>query len=302
MILMNKKPNNILLHIEAIITSIVWGTTFVSTKELILHGMVPEQIMLLRFLLAYICIWTISPHKIFSNHWKDELLFVLLGMSGGSVYFLAENTALKYTQACNVSILISITPLLTAITSSFFYKSEKKGKQLLAGAVVALIGVSCVVLNGHFVLKLNPIGDVLTLFASFTWVLYGLILKKLQINGYSPIFITRKVFFYGIITILPVFPISGTNLGLSLLNNSVVIGNLCFLGIIASFLCYLSWNYVIDKIGVVTATNYLYLNPLATFIASSLVLRERITSISILGGLMILVGVYLSQKQKLIRK
>ena len=142
-------------HIEAILTSVVWGTTFVSSKVLISHGLTPEQIMLLRFILAYVCIWLISPKQLWAKSWQDELLFVLLGLSGGSLYFLAENSALKFTQACNVSIIISVTPLLTAIATSLVYKGERMGRALIIGAFVALVGISFVVLNGQYVLKLN---------------------------------------------------------------------------------------------------------------------------------------------------
>jgi len=284
-------------HIEAILTSVVWGTTFVSSKVLISHGLTPEQIMLLRFILAYVCIWLISPKQLWAKSWQDELLFVLLGLSGGSLYFLAENSALKFTQACNVSIIISVTPLLTAIATSLVYKGERMGRALIIGAFVALVGISFVVLNGQYVLKLNPIGDLLTISASLMWVVYGLILKKLQQREYTSVFVTRKVFFYGILTILPVFPIMGEGIPWNELCDFTVLANLCFLGIVASFLGYLAWNYVVNQLGVVTATNYLYLNPLATFITSSIVLQERITIVSLIGSLMILSGVYLSQKK-----
>ena len=295
---MKNQKSNLLFHMEAIITSVVWGTTFVSTKVLIIHGLLPEQIMLFRFILAYICIWIISPRHFFSNHWKDELLFLCLGLTGGSLYFLAENTALQYTQACNVAILVSITPLATAIVMSLVYKSEKKGKYFYMGAVFAFVGVILVELNGHFILKLNPIGDILAFSAVATWVCYGIILKKLQMKGYSSVFITRKVFFYGIITILPVFLLRSTGLSLEKLDTFPVLFNLAFLGIVASFLCYLSWNYVINKVGVITATNYLFLNPLATFITASIVLHEEITMIAILGCILILSGVYFTQIKK----
>lgn len=72
--------------------------------------------------------------------------------------------------------------------------------------------------------------------------------------------------------------------------------NLIFLGIVASSIGYLAWNHTIDKIGVVGTTNYLYLNPLATFITSAIVLHEQITLISIVGGILILGVVYPSQK------
>jgi drug/metabolite transporter (DMT)-like permease len=287
-----------IFHLEAILTSVIWGTTFVSTKVLIEHGLTPEIIMLCRFLLAYIFIWFISPHKLFAKNLKDELLLVGVGLTGGSFYFLAENTALRFTQACNVSILISLTPLLTAIASSFFYRSEKMNRSLIGGAVVALFGVSLVVFNGHFILKLNPIGDILTIVASIFWMFYGVILKKLQQEQYSSIFITRKVFFYGIVTILPTFLFTHENINFSIFCDVTVWSNFLYLGLVASLLCYLSWNYVVNKIGVVTASNYLYLNPLSTFITSAIVLHERITPIAILGAAFILSGVYVSQKTK----
>jgi drug/metabolite transporter (DMT)-like permease len=295
---MNTNNHTLLNHLQAILTSVVWGTTFVSSKVLINHDMTPAEILLFRFAIAYLCILPLSHHTLWCKNWKDELWMVALGMAGGSVYFLAENTALEYTQACNVSILISVTPLLTALATPLFFRGEKLSKSVYWGAPVALIGVACVVLNGHFILKLSPLGDILTICASLIWVGYGIILKKLQTHEYSSLFITRKVFFYGVITILPVIALSGHHLTLATFTDGAVIGNLIYLAVIASFLGYLAWNYVVDKIGVVTTTNYLYLNPLATFITSAIVLHENITMIAIIGGLLILSGVYLSQKKE----
>jgi drug/metabolite transporter (DMT)-like permease len=289
--------HNIKYHFEAIFTSMIWGITFVSTKVLMTAGLSPEEIMLLRFILAYIFIWTISPRRLWANSLKDELLLVVLGMMGGSFYFLAENIALQYTQACNVSILLSIIPLLTALVTPIFFKSQHITKPLIFGASVALIGVVFVVLNEHTQLKLSPKGDLLTVLASVMWVTYGLILKRLQHRGYTSEFITRKVFFYGIVTIIPFFPIIGSTIHFSVLTSFSVWFNLCFLGIVASFLCYLSWNRVVDRLGVVTANNYLYLSPLATFVVSAMVLNERITPVAIVGSLLILLGVYFAQKK-----
>lgn len=298
---MNQSKGSAIFHIQAILVSVIWGTTFVSSKVLITHGLTPAQIMLIRFFIAYVCIWFISPRKLWSNSIKDELYMLGLGLTGGSLYFLAENTALEFTQASNVSIIISVTPLLTAIAASIVYKSEKINKMLYWGATISLLGIIFVVLNGHFILKLSPLGDILTLIASLMWVIYGIILKKLQQGGYSSAFITRKVFIYGILTILPSIYF-GPEMKLSILCDFTVISNFIFLGIIASFLCFLSWNYVVNKIGVITATNYLYLNPLATLITSAIVLQERITIIAILGGVMILSGVYLSQKKNTVSR
>lgn len=292
------KQTKTLIHILAILISVLWGTTFVSSKVLINHGLLPSQIMFLRFMLAYFCMLAIAGRRLFAKSFKDEMLLAGLGLAGGSLYFMAENTALQFTQACNVSILISLTPLFTSLTAVLLYKNERITRFLIWGGLLALAGVVLVVFNGHFVLKLSPIGDILTLTASCLWVVYSVILKRLNNSGYSSAFITRKVFFYGIITILPFLILGNSHFQFSILTNVTVLGNLFYLGILASFIAYLSWNYVVKKLGIIASTNYLYLNPLATFITSAIVLHEHITFVGIIGGTMILSGVYFSQLKK----
>ena len=187
--------------------------------------------------------------------------------------------------------------MLSALVAPLFFKGEHLTRSLIFGALIALFGVGLVVMNEHAELHPNPIGDVLVIAASVMWVAYGIIIKKLG-KKYSSVFITRKVFFYGILTILPVFPIMGTGFHPQALGNLTVILNLLFLGLVASFWCYMSWNKVIDRIGVVTSNNYLYLSPLATFIFSAIVLGEHISLVAILGSFLILVGVFFAQKKQ----
>lgn len=283
-------------HLLAILTAVVWGTTFASTKTLIQHGLTPATIMFLRFLLAYIGMWLMAPRRLRADSWKDELWFVVAGMTGGSVYFLTENTALRYTTASNVAIVISVTPLATALLSHFLVRSEPFRRQFLYGGLLALSGIVLVVLNGHFVLRLNPLGDVLTLMAVLSWGAYSILLKRLR--HYSSAFITRKVFFYGILTILPVFLFETFSASAALLEDPHVWGNLLFLGVIASLLCFLSWSFVVKKLGIVVCTNYLYLNPVAALIVSATVLQEKLTIVSLVGSALILAGVYWSERKK----
>lgn len=288
-------------HLLAIVTAVIWGTTFVSTKILINNGLRPEEIMLYRFLIAYMGIVLMVPRPFFARNLRDELLFVVAGITGGSFYFLAENTALRYTLASNVSILISITPLMTAVLSHYLFRKEQKTagepltRRLLYGSLMAIGGVFLVVLNGRFLLKVNPLGDALTLFAAFLWAFYSMVLRKFG-NHYSALFITRKVFFYGIITILPFFAFSPIRIDWNLLTQPVVAANLLFLSLIASLACYLVWNIVVRQLGVVSATNYIYLNPVSTLITSSIVLNEHITSVAILGSALVLYGVYFAKR------
>lgn len=289
------KPSYIAYHVLALVTAAVWGSTFVSTKILLTNGLSPAQIMVIRFSIAYLLILLLSHRPLFSRKLSDELLMIGAGITGGSLYFLAENSALIYTQASNVAIIIAVTPLLTAIAAHFFSRGERFSRTLATGSVIALAGVVLVVLNGRFVLHLNPKGDMLTIAAAVLWALYSIIIVRLQ-RRYSSLFITRKVFFYGIVTLLPYLFIHEAALDFGLLLRPAVIGNLLFLGLIASFACYWAWNAAIARIGSVNASNYLYLNPVVALITSTIVLDERITVTALIGTALIMLGVAVCEK------
>jgi drug/metabolite transporter (DMT)-like permease len=274
---------------------VVWGTTFISTKVLILNGLSPEDIFLYRFVLAYTGIWFFSKNRLFADSWKDEFILLVLGITGGSVYFLTENFAVKITQVTNVAFIVCAAPLLTAILSHFFLKNERLNRRLIQGSLLALCGVALVVFNGKFILQLNPFGDLLSFLAALSWAFYTILLK--QVSTRYPIgFITRKVFFYGIVTILPAFLFHPLTTDLQLLTRPVIYLNILFLGITASLLCYFFWNMVIKHLGAVKSTNYVYIVPIITLIASSLILDETITVYAIAGMIMILTGVIWAER------
>lgn len=188
------KSKDLLYHSIAILTVIIWGTTFVSTKILINTGLSPVEILLYRFVLAYFCILTIAHRRLWANCVKDEFLLFLSGLCGGSLYFIAENTALGITLASNVSLLICTAPIITTVLSHLFYK-ESLRKGLLYGSLVALFGVGLVVFNGSVLLKVNPLGDFLTLVAATMWAFYCLILKRLS-RLYHPCLYTKSIFLW----------------------------------------------------------------------------------------------------------
>ena len=260
-------------HLIAILTVAIWGLTFIATKVLINHGLTPQEIFFYRFLIAYIGIWAISPKHLFADNLKDELWLVAGGVFGGSLYFFTENTALGITQASNVAFIICTAPLLTTILSLLFYKSEKATKGLIYGSLLALIGVGLVVFNGSVVLKLSPVGDLLTLLAALSWA------------------------FYGVLTILPAFLLHPLQPDFDVLLQPLVLSNLLFLAVLASLICYILWNVVLKQLGTMRASNYIYLNPLVTMVASVLILHEQITWITLMGAACIILGVYLAEKK-----
>lgn len=287
---------NYIYHLIAILTVGIWGLTFISTKVLIEHGLSPQEIFLLRFLMAYLGIWFISPRKLFADNWKDELWLLWGGVTGGSFYFFTENTALEITLATNVAFIVCTAPLLTTILSLLIYKKEKATAGLVGGSLLALVGVALVAYNGHFILKISPLGDFLTLLAAFSWAFYSLIMKKMS-GRYRTTFITRKIFFYGILTILPAFILHPWQFSLSGLWQPAVWMNLLFLGVLASLVCFVVWNIILKQLGTVRASNYIYLNPLFTLIGSAVLLDEQFTVMSLMGAMLILGGVYWAGKR-----
>ena len=283
-------------HLLAILTVAVWGTTFISTKILIENGLSPQEIFLLRFVIAYVGIWLLSPRKLLADSRKDELWFLLAGLTGGTLYFLTENTALSLTQTTNVAFIICTTPLLTTGLSLLLYRQEKAGKGLLAGSLVALAGVGMLIFNGSFVLKLSPLGDVLTLCAGVSWAVYSLIIRRLS-GRYPSVFITRKVFFYGILTVLPVFAEHPYSFPAEGFLRSAVWMNLLFLSVLASLACFVAWNVVLKRLGTIQSSNYLYLNPLFTTVAAHLFLQEQLTVYAVIGVLLVLGGVFVAARK-----
>ena len=194
-------------HLVAFVTVAIWGSTFVFTKLLLQNGLSPAQIFTLRFIIAYLLLLGFcyfSPSfRLFCKSLKDELLMVLLGLTGGSLYFLTENAAMLYTTATNTSLIVCSCPLFAMLLFAIVYRhSEPISRVQALGSVIACLGMAAVVLNGRFVLYLSPIGDMLAFAACLCWAVYSLLMKPAS-ERYSSLFITRKVFFYGLLTIIP---------------------------------------------------------------------------------------------------
>ena len=281
-------------------TIVIWGSTFVFTKLLLLAGLSAAQIFTLRFIIAYVLLlaYSIRHFRAFADSWRDELLLMALGVTGGSVYFLAENEALNYTTATNTSLIVCSCPLVASVLIGLFYKAERMSRLQTLGALMAVAGVCVVVLNGHFVLHLSPIGDTLALAANLCWALYSVLMIPAG-RKYDSVFITRKVFFYGLLTIIPYYIWRPEELDFSKITfTSSVLFNLLFLGCVASMACFLAWTWVIKRLGAMVTTNYVYLNPVATIVFAWWILSEQITPFFLLGTVLILLGMYLADKKK----
>lgn len=286
------------LHLLALAIVSVWGSTFVSTKILLISGLSPAGIMFYRFILAYvgICICNYKTFKFFASTRRDELLCLAAGFTGGTLYFITENTALEYTLISNVSLLCSTAPLIILLIQCYITRSVKPSRLLLSGSAIALMGVATVVFNGRFVFNLSPIGDLLCLASALSWTIYTFITKSLS-ERYSALFIVRKTFFYGIVTLIPWILWQGTSdFSIQTFLRQDVWPHLLFLGIIASFLCFVLWNVCLRRLNTIVVSNYIYLVPVVSIITSTLILDENINAAIMIGASMVIIGMYLAGK------
>ena len=291
------RNSNIFYHLVAFLTVAIWGTTFVATKVLMLNGLSPAQIFTLRFSIAYVLMLCFNHRRFLADSWKDEAKMALLGITGGSLYFYSENEAMNFTTTTNTSLIVCSCPLFATLLVRMVYKDSSRIHIVqLIGSLLAFVGMIIVVLNGRFVLHLSPVGDALAFTACMCWAIYSLLMKSVS-NHYGAAFITRKVFFYGVLTILPYYLFIPGFPPIEVFSRPQVFGNLLFLGCLASMICFLTWNWCISKLGTVKATNGVYFNPITTMIFASWVLDEKITPYFLVGATCILLGMYVTDKK-----
>ncbi|MBQ9246352.1 DMT family transporter [bacterium] len=288
------KSNNILGHLLAFFSSLIWGTTLVSTK-ILLKNFQPVEILFFRFLMALLMFYIICPKKAPHTTKKQKIIIILAGITGVTLYYLLENIALNYTLAANVSIINCCAPFLTAIFTFLFLKNKEKiNRTFFIGFVVSIIGIWFILFNGNKI-NLNSIGDILAMCAAISWAIYSILIKKIADYNIPTLLVTRKTFLYGIIFMIPFLFLFDFKFDLTLFFNLTNLLNLLFLGFIASGICFLMWNKSIKIIGTVKSGVYLYLIPVVTVILSSIILKEPISIYLIMGVILTILGLIISE-------
>ena len=282
-------------HVIALLTITVWGTTFVATKTLLEHYDA-LQVMLMRFFIAWAVLWALTRKWEKIRCIRDELGIFALSLSGVTLYYFFENTALSFTQASNVSIILAAAPIFTAILAHLFTGDEKLKARTWAGFAIAIAGVALVVFNGTYVRMLIPLGDALSILAALSWAVYSVLLKK-YVQIYDNMILTRKMAFYSLLVTVPIAIAKTGFPPLAPLKHAENLFCILFLGVLGSAVCYVTWNVAIKRIGVVNTNNYIYLNPFVTMVAAALVLHEKITGAGIVGAVLIVGGILVSEYQ-----
>lgn len=288
-------------HLLAGITILIWGTTFISTK-ILLNVISPTEILFLRFVIGFIILILIYPRTLKVKDKKQELYFAAAGLCGVTLYYLLENIALTYTFASNVGVIICIAPFFTAILAHLFLDGEKLRIPFFIGFIIAAVGVFLISFNGSSQLQLNPLGDVLAILAAIVWAAYSVLTKKISSFGHNTIQSTRKIFLYGLLFMIPALFQFGFKPNLQALLQPVYLFNILFLGLGASALCFVTWNSAVKILGAIKTSVYIYLVPVITVATSIIVLHEQMTKMAIMGTLLTLVGLLVSESKLRLKK
>ena len=312
-----QKLNSTLLQSKTInyfltlVVIFIWGITFVSTKYL-LRSFSAFEILVIRFVMAYFMLFFMKPGRIHLPKKTDELWFLLAGASGVSVYQFIENIAISYTLPANVSIIISICPMFTAIVAQIFLKERNLNFLFIIGFFISIAGVALVTFNGTVVFHLSPKGDFLALGAAICWAFYSLSVTKIASFNLNPIHTTRRQFFWALVCMIPIAVfglLNGNSLDFAKIELSPSLNaarwtdiynwlNLAFLGIGASAIAFVLWNFVCKNLGTVKVTVFIYLSPLVTIVFSFIFLGDKITLMGTAGAVLTLIGLIFSEKSK----
>ncbi len=288
--------NQLTGHLAALLTIFIWGTTFISTK-ILLADFQPLEILVLRFLLGFFALLIVCPKSLGKTTKRQEGMFALAGLCGVCLYYLLENIALTCTMASNVGVIVSVSPFFTALLTPFFFRgAEAIGRRFFVGFLVAMTGIFLISFQGS-ALEVSPKGDLLSLLAAIIWAFYALLTKQLGEFGFPTVLVTRRIFFYGLLFMLPTLPLFGFSPDLTRLADPVILGNLLFLGLGASALCFVTWNFSVKTMGAVKTSLYIYVVPVVTVVCSMLVLHEFLTPLAWLGVGLTLSGLFLSQQR-----
>jgi drug/metabolite transporter (DMT)-like permease len=285
----------ILPALEATFASVVWGVSFVATKIALTHAS-PVSVVWIRFALGVLVLGI-------AVLWRSEFLlprrsewgyFALLGFIGITFHQWLQANGLRTSQASTTAWILTSIPVFLALLGWLFL-GERIDRNTILGITLAALGVILVVTRGDWqaILRghLGAPGDLLILLSAPNWAVFSILSRQ----GLKEHPAARMMFYVMLLGwLFTTFWWLGTGswrewAGLT----STTWLSLLFLGIFSSGLAYIAWYDALQALTAARTGVFLYLEPLAAMVVGAWLLNERITPLSLLGGLGILTGVYL---------
>jgi drug/metabolite transporter (DMT)-like permease len=289
----------LLPFLEALFAVVVWGASFIATK--ITVGQIsPTTVVWLRFAIGIpILLLAVIMRKQFAfpkgNEWW---YFALLGFLGITFHQWLQSNGLRTAQATTTAWIVSTSPAFIAILGWLVLKEKLKLVQSL-GIVLAMVGVMVVVSKGDLsslaIGKFGTYGDFLILISAINWAVFS-ILSRRGLQNHPSTMMTFWVMTIGwLITSVAFFGnrnyIEFTQLDLR--GWSAMI----YLGVFTTGLAYIAWFDALSQLPAAQTGAFLFIEPLTSMVVASIILNEQITPVSVLGGVVILVGIWMVNRQ-----
>ena len=288
------KNRTFIVHIAGVIAMIFWGMSFVWSTQ-VYQNLNPTATIFLRLVVATIFFTAILfifrlNERVKKEHLK---LFALAAMFEPFLYFIFEGYGLKNTSPIIGSGIIAMIPLVTPIAARIFLK-ERLTPMNIVGFIISFVGVIILLLNKNLEFTASPKGILFLSGAVLVAVGYSIALIRLT-KLYKPLTITWMQNIIGMLYFLPLTLIMERFEPSNFANVGDYILPLVCLGVFCSALAYALWAFAFSKLGASRANVYSNLIPVFTAIFSYLLAIESLTVNKIIGIVVVVVGLVLSQ-------
>jgi drug/metabolite transporter (DMT)-like permease len=292
---------NIKAIFKALFAVTVWGASFVATK-IALQYVAPTTLVWMRFAMGVIILGlAVGLTKQFSlPQGKDWGYFALLGFLGITFHQWLQSTALVTTQASTTSWIVASSPIFMAILGVVFLKEYLAWHQI-AGIILAALGVLVVVSKGDLrsisTGNFGEPGDLLILISAVNWAVFSTISRS-GLKRHSPTLMMFYVMMYGWLFSSVLFLFTrpdAAKIARIPLDGWLAI---LFLGVFCSGIAYIFWYGALKVLPVAQTGAFLYIEPIITVMVAAIVIQERISLVSLVGGFTILFGVWLVNRPK----
>ncbi|UCD13724.1 MAG: DMT family transporter [Thermoplasmatales archaeon] len=281
------------------ITIVFWALAFPFIK-IGLEELSPVNLTIMRLLvvcIVFLIIIAIMPKKFSKPNKKDIIPIFFLGFLGIIVYHLGLNYGEQYISASVASLIIATIPIFVVVLAVIFLR-EKITSKIVLGVTLSLVGVVIISTASKPTASLEIkylSGAIAVLIAAMVAAGYTVAGKKM-LSRYSPLSLTVYAFLFGSIGLIPFISVSLFEEVTAMSIRGWII--VLFLGLCPTVIAYVLWYVALEiksasKIGV-----YLYFIPILSTIISYLLLQERITRLFIIGGALVIIGLYIVNKQE----
>ncbi len=279
-----------------------WSCSFIWVKIVYAHHYRPIMTIFLRLVISSI-ILTVAIKLMKKGQKidkKDYGKFLLLALTQPFCYFIGESFGLTMISSTIAAVIISTLPVLTPIFSFLFVK-EKISFLNFFGLIISFAGIMLMVFNQDFTFDASPLGVSLEFFAVASAIAYAIVVKKLT-NKYSSFTIIKAQNILGAIYFMPLFFIFDFKYFISIPLDTDLVYSMLMLAVFASSGAYILYIPVVRELGINKANMFTNLIPVFTAILSFFILSETFNFNKIIGIVIVVAGVSLSQIYKMINK